>query len=65
METKLLLEYAEMQKRNLQYEIEGLDNLELAIKTKTDSVKQMLEGVLIEQDKVFELKHTEINEKNR
>lgn len=63
LEARLLLEYAEMQKRNLQYEIEGLDNLELTIKTKTDSVKQMLESVLIEQDKVFESKHKEINEK--
>ena len=59
---QLLVEYAEMQKRGLEIEIEHLDDLELTIKTKTDKIKESLESALTKQEEVFEEKKKEIYE---
>lgn len=53
---QMLLEYAEMQRRSLQTEIECLNDLELEIRQKTNQISSILDKALAEQETVWEEK---------
>ncbi len=50
---QLLVQYAEMQRRQLEETVAGLDDLELTIKTKTENVRQTLSQLLGEQKNIW------------
>lgn len=57
---QLLIQMAEMQKRELEYTVESLNDIELTIKTKSELIESTLKSALDKQEQVYNDKRADL-----